>query len=114
MDAACFLACSSASFSDKARAALRSGSSSSSATDPCVLLRAGSLFSCDCGTYPDVPIPPFDSSKLISNAFRMSSSKLLLGSTRALRGCILLALGAKDTLRSIPPPLPYDFLVSFS
>jgi len=51
MDAACFLACSSASFKDKARAALRSGSSSSSA-DVLFLCGFDSFLAgdLDCGT----------------------------------------------------------------
>ena len=105
-DAACFFACSSASFKDMAMAAFRSGSSSSSFDTPFVF--AGSCFGCDCGTYPELEIP-LVSSKLISNAFFKSSSKLL--STRALRGCIELGFGAKDTRRSETPP---DLFVNFS
>ena len=88
IDAACFLACSSASFNDNARAALRSGSSSSSLLRPFAFGLDISLRNCDCGTYPDPGALPFDSSKLISSALRRSSSKLLPASTRALRGCI--------------------------
>lgn len=108
IDAACFLACSSASFRDNANAAFRSGSSSSSLETP--LDFAGSGLDSDRGTYPELEMP-FASSKLISKAFFKSSSKLL-PSIRALRGCIVLGFGANDTRRSLPPPLP--FLVNLS
>ena len=110
-DAACFFACSSASFKDKAMAALRSGSSSSSALRACPfgLGFDDSLFSCDWGTKP-VFVMPFASSKLISSALLRSSSKLL--SILALRGCIGVGLVAKETRRSVG--LTSDFFVSFS
>ena len=115
-DAACFLACSSASFKDSAKAALRSASSSSSSLPSSSFLtplaRTGDhvFFNCDCGTKPIPAAPALLSSRLISSARRKSSSKRLAW-TRAFRGCMPFTLGANETFLSPPsgggglPPL---------
>lgn len=103
IDAACFLACSSASFSDSAKAALSSSSSSSSlvCTFTCV-----SFLGCGLYAVPDVP---FASSRLISSALLRSCSYLSL--TLASRGCIELGFVANETRLWLEL---CDFFVNFS